>query len=235
MPAITAKPFGNLKRFGLGLLLACACAQGADSAAQKPRDFKATYAAKLSGLSVTAVRELKTLANGQQELIFRANSWLASIKESSQFDWNDNLRLVPNRYEYKRKGLGKDRYALLTFDWDNLRVTNNVQNKPWKMAVPPEALDKLSYQLQLRSDLINQVPVLSYAVADGGRLKTYTFEVMGEEVLDTPIGQLNTIKIKRSRSSGKSAKLICGWPRTGTTCWCACGKRKAMASTMKSP
>ncbi len=190
-----------LKQFRMGLLLALAAA--GLQAAEKPQDFKATYATKLSGFSITAVRELRTLDNGQQQLSFRAKSWFASIEEFSQFGWNGDSRLVPSSYEYHRRGLGRDRHAILTFDWKNGRVTNNVQNKPWGMDIPPEALDKLSYQMQLRSDLINQVPVLSYAVADGGHLKTYTFELLGEEVLDTPVGQLNTIKIKRTRATKK--------------------------------
>ena len=42
---------------------------------------------------------------------------------------------------------------------------------------------------------------MSYVIADGGRLKHYEFEVIGEEVIDTPVGQLNTIKATRVRDN----------------------------------
>lgn len=166
-------------------------------------EFNATYAAQLSGFSVTATRELKTLADGSQELRFSAESWLAKIEEVSQFQWSETGQLIPNNYEYHRTGLGRDRHAVLTFNWQKKRVTNNVQSKPWKMEIPEAALDKLSYQLQLRQDLLAQKPVLSYQVADGGRLKTYHFEVLKEETLDTPVGKLITVKVKKVRASGK--------------------------------
>lgn len=171
--------------------------------AEQPKDFSAIYAAKIHGFQVMATRELKTLADGKKKLSFKAKSWLASIEESSEFDWSEQAQLVPNNYQYHRTGLGKDRHAALTFDWHNKRVTNDVQNKPWEMPIQEKVLDKLSYQVQLRSDLINQRPVLSYQVADGGRLKTYQFEVLGEEVLTTPLGQFHTVKVKRTRSSRK--------------------------------
>ena len=49
---------------------------------------------------------------------------------------------------------------------------------------------------------------MKYQVADGGRLKTYTFEVLGEETLDTPTGKLSTIKIKRLRNHGKRVTYL---------------------------
>ena len=86
-------------------------------------------------------------------------------------------------------------------DWQAGQVTNNVQDKPWNMALPANTLDKLSYQLQLRQDLSNQrdIQQQQYTIADGGRLKHYRFETQGEEILSTPVGKLNTIKVKRIR------------------------------------
>jgi len=183
--------------------LVLACAPFGLSRAEAPKDFSAIYAAKIHGFEVKATRELKTLANGTQKLSFKATSWLANIEESSEFDWSEQAQLVPSSYQYHRTGLGKDRHADLSFDWQNKIVTNDVQNNPWEMSIPDRVLDKLSYQVQLRSDLINQRPVLSYQVADGGRLKTYHFEIMGEEVLNTPLGQFHTVKVKRTRSTRK--------------------------------
>lgn len=181
----------------LGLLMT------SSSLAAQPLPFEAVYQANYSGLKVTATRSLKILENGKQELRFSAKSWIAQIEEFSQFQWNDEGKLVPHVYEYHRTGLGKDRHAVLTFDWNQGQVTNNVQRKPWTMDLPEATLDKLSYQLQLRSDLLNQSPDLVYSVADGGRLKDYRFELQGEEVLDTPIGKVKAIKIKRLRKADK--------------------------------
>lgn len=169
----------------------------------RPKDFRAIYKAKFSGFSIEASRELHTLPNQQQQLSFRASTWLAKLNETSQFSWGDVGQLIPRRYEYHRSGLGKPRNAVLDFDWARLKVVNNVQEKPWSMSIPELTLDKLSYQLQLRSDLLNGKQSLQYDIADGGRLKTYLFEMVGEEMLQTRLGKLATVKIKKIRSTGK--------------------------------
>lgn len=161
--------------------------------------FNATYEANFNGIAVTATRSLSTRPDGLNELRFSAKSWLATIEESSVFRW-DTTRLQPQRYEYHRVGMGRDRHATVSFDWHKQEVTNDVAGKAWNMAVPTGALDKLSYQLQLQSDMLHQQPTPTYAVADGGKLKQYSFEVVKEEQLQTPVGLLNTIKIKRIRA-----------------------------------
>lgn len=173
-----------------------------------PKDFKAKYEATLAGISIKATSQLNTLQNGRRELRFSAKSWVADIEESSQFEWNIQGHLVPIHYEYHRTGFGRDRHAILSFDWADFKVTNNVQNKPWQMDIPPGALDKLSAQLQLRQDLVNKRSLRDYQVADGGKLKTYSYIVLGEEVLETSLGKLNTVKIRREKANSTKRSTI---------------------------
>ncbi|NIB41977.1 DUF3108 domain-containing protein [Pseudomaricurvus alkylphenolicus] len=194
-------------------LLACCLLMAGVTRAELPKPFEATYEARYGSLSITATRTLRELENGGQELRFAARSWLARIEEVSQFNWNREGHLVPERYSYSRTGLGRDREAHLDFDWQKLTVVNNVQKRPWSMSIPPQAMDKLSYQLQLRHDLLNRHtrendPELSYAIADGGRLKTYRFEVLGEEQLQTAVGRLNVVKVRKVREGSKRVTLL---------------------------
>ncbi|MAZ87061.1 MAG: hypothetical protein CL693_05415 [Cellvibrionaceae bacterium] len=171
--------------------------------AELPKPFNAVYKAEYGSLTITATRSLQKLSDDSMELRFAAKSWLARIEEVSHFQWDSEGQLVPTKYHYQRTGLGRDRQALLNFDWQNQKVVNNVQNKPWSMDLPQAALDKLSYQLQLRHDLINAKQDMSYKIADGGRLKTYDFRILGEETLSTPLGQLNAVKVERIRKNAK--------------------------------
>jgi len=191
-------------RLIFGLLLTASLS----AAAQLPQPFTATYQAEIKGFSVTAQRSLSVRKDGLLELSFNARSLFATIDESSQFNWLDGGQLRPQHYEYHRTGLGRDRHAKLSFNWPALMVTNDVQDKAWTMPLPEQAQDKLSYQLQLRHDLINQRTDMRYEVADGGRLKTYGFEVLGKEVLNTPLGKLNTVKVKRLRAHSDRQTLI---------------------------
>lgn len=171
--------------------------------AAQPLPFSADYKAQFNDITVTATRSLSTLASGEQLFSFKAETWLATLLESSQFHWGDDNTLIPQQYQYQRSVFGNKRNAVLNFNWQNNTVVNHVQNKSWSMHIPAMAQDKLSYQLQLRSDLINDKPSLKYHIADGGHLKTYLFEPQGEELLQTPIGPLQTIKIKKINAKGK--------------------------------
>lgn len=169
--------------------------------------FRAVYKADYKGLPIraTGIRELSRTADNDYLLSSSANSFVASITEQSRFSLSDDSQIIPNEYQYHRKGIGKNRDATLRFDWAALEVENDVQARPWKMSIPLGALDKLSYQLQMRHDLAAAHhqdlpwPDLTYQVADGGKLKTYQFSVVGLELVTTPVGKFNALRVTRVR------------------------------------
>ncbi len=174
------------------------------------KPFNAVYKARYHGIGVTAKRELKKLNDHDYQLYFEADSWIAKITEISQFQWreldNGNFQLQPMRYEYHREGLGRDRHAYLDFDWIARQVKNDVENKPWHMDITDGTLDKLSYQLQLRQDLLQNTDLIGYNIADGGNMKQYSFDIIDEEWLDTPVGKLKTLKVERLRKDSNKRK-----------------------------
>ena len=171
-------------------------------AVELPDTFSNEYSSSALGFKVTVKHELKPQSDGSHQMHFRAESWFASIDEVSnlKIDAEKGL-IVPQHYIYKRRIMGSNRDAELTFNWDARTVTNNVQNTTWRMDIAQHVQDKLSYQLQLQYDLANGKKDLVYQIADGGRLKEYSFEIVGEELLATPLGKVNTVKVKRSRDN----------------------------------
>ncbi|MFT4798732.1 MAG: hypothetical protein ACJAYE_001962 [Candidatus Azotimanducaceae bacterium] len=173
-----------------------------------PSLFRAVYKADYKGLPISAkgVRELTQDETGRYRLSSKATSIFASITETTEFTI-EGSEVIPYEYQYHRSGIGKKRDAILSFDWDSGTVLNDVQDKPWRMDVPTGALDKLLYQFKLREDLKAAYasgqpwPDLEYVIADGGKLKNYAFKVVGEEVIDTPLGKMNTIKAARVKDS----------------------------------
>lgn len=171
-------------------------------AASLPKTFSNEYTSTALGFKVTVTHSLKELDDGTHEMRFFARSWFASINEVSRLRIDEEKnQIIPLHYKYERRVMGRDRDAELTFDWDKKTVTNNVQNTSWKMDIAQRVQDKLSYQLQLQQDLINKRKSLVYQIADGGRLKEYGFEIVGDEILETPLGKVNTVKVKRSREN----------------------------------
>lgn len=172
--------------------------------ATAPVTFDNLYKAKLYGFNITVTNRLTDLGNGQFDLLFKADSMIGSITETSRMQWLADKKIIqPLHYVYKRRGLGKKRDANLSFNWQEKSVLNNVDNSRWQMNIVDQVQDKLSYQIQLAQELRAGKKKFTYQIADGGELKEYSFEVMGEELLETPLGKVNAIKVKRSRSNNK--------------------------------
>ncbi len=172
--------------------------------------FKAYYQANFSigvTLSGEAIRELRPAAQGGWELQIHAKAFLAKFNESSQFEMASG-RIRPLSYNYYRKSFGRKKTAQLIFDWDNLQVHNNIQNKPWSMPIDTDTYDKISYQLQLQLDLKAGREDLTYQIADGGRLKTYQFIRQAEETVQTPAGSFKAVKVLLQKENSDRTTLI---------------------------
>lgn len=191
-----------------GCLLSSLPAQ-ADTA-QLPA-FKATYTTAFDmgiSLSGEAVRQLQRTENGQWRFSSEAAAMMAGISEITRFDYRPSETITPLSYRYHRKVLGKSRKASIDFDWSRQSVTTVVKDKPWKMQVPAGTQDKLSYQLQLRLDLLAGKTRMVYPVADGGKLKEYRFKVVGEEEIDTPYGRYNAVRVMRDRGADADRETL---------------------------
>ncbi len=190
------------------LFIVLTCSLGLTATADElPKSFSNQYVSSAMGFRITVTHELLPQEEeGTYAMHFRAESWLGSIHETSILRWDEeNAQVIPLIYTYKRRGVGRNRDAELNFDWDNQNVINKVQNTRWKMDIAQKVQDKLSYQLQLQQDLLDGETKFVYQIADGGRLKAYGFEVVGEETLSTPLGKVETVKVKRSRENDERA------------------------------
>ncbi|WP_334079183.1 DUF3108 domain-containing protein [Microbulbifer sp. M83] len=181
----------------LVLFLVFSCLALAASA-QGLEPFSATYSASYNGIKVEARRELSG-AGDNWRLDFRADSFLADIREHSRFSLAD-ASITPRHYEYRRTGLGRNRHTSLNFE--NGRVVNVSKPDRTLENVPKDIHDKISYQLQLALDVAAGKEDLVYQVADGKRVRTYRFAVAGTEKLQTPLGPVDTVKVERVREEG---------------------------------
>lgn len=167
------------------------------------KPFLAAYELDWDGpisVSGDTIRQLNQNDNGEWLFKSKASSMFASIFEQSRFTLKNNT-LKPIHYTFKRSVFGKKRSAEISFDWLNKQVTNEVENKPWQMAVEEGVQDKLSYQLLLQQELSEGKTEFIYSVADGGILKEYKFRVDGKEQIKAPIGTYDAIRVKRVREA----------------------------------
>lgn len=120
------------------------------------------------------------------------------IIEESRWKHIDG-QLKPLDYSYKHTGSKKNRDVDIRFDWDKKVIINRVNEHTWKMPLENGVLDKLLYQYAIMVDLQKGLFPDTYTIADGGKMKTYHFERLGEETVTTPLGELETVKILRQK------------------------------------
>ena len=66
----------------------------------------------------------------------------------------------------------------------------------------------ITHRLQLRRDLSAGQQVFSYPVISRGKLKQYSYKVVSEQILQTAIGPLNTVKVERVIDDGDKSVSV---------------------------
>ncbi|TNF98396.1 MAG: DUF3108 domain-containing protein [Gammaproteobacteria bacterium] len=178
--------------------------------------FKATYSLTKEGTEVgLAHYELSKIDHTwwRYSATSEITGWLsyvvdADVTEQSIWRWNNGHMQVR---EYRYDQTGREKHVKLYFDWEKQRVTNDIDGDRWKMNILDGTLDKLSVNLALMAHMKQHQSNTSFAVADGGKLKTYIFNVAGKEMIETPLGHISCIKIKRNKRGRAKNKETTMW------------------------
>ncbi len=117
-------------------------------------------------------------------------------------------KIRPVSYKTQESGNKDDSYSL-KFDWVN-RVVRTNDTSPRKLSA--EGVDPLSLQVALRkilSDAGGNLPTqpIDLVVVEDDKEKTYSFRVIGRESLQTPIGNLEVVRLDRIDDSKRQLRL----------------------------
>jgi hypothetical protein len=138
----------------------------------------------------------------------------SQVLERSEGQWSPD-GFVPSHYSYFHHDGDQVRKVRVDFDWASGKAVNRAGGTTWSMPVPPATQDKLGQQLSLMNGLASGVHSLSIPVADGGRLKTYHYEVQGPETLHTATGDLIALKVIRRKDEHPSRLTLWSAPSLG--------------------
>lgn len=112
----------------------------------------------------------------------------------------DSKEVAPSSYHYSESANAADK-AEVHFDWPAMKAYTTSGGVTWAQEIETGTQDRLSQQLMVRLQLAQGQRELSYQVADGGKLKLYRFQVVGEEPIKTPYGRFSCLKVQRSKES----------------------------------
>lgn len=183
-----------------------------------PPFFEANYTMYSDDTKV-GVMQRRFFQRDDGQYSFRSESkttgFIALIKKVlivEESTWNlINSYFTPINYTYHHIKGKKERDVKINFDWQEKKITNSVNKSTWHMQTQIGIQDKLLYQLTIMSDLKSKQLPEHYAIADGGKIKQYQFERITDEILKTPLGEFNTIKLAMYKSNKKQETFL----------WCA--------------
>lgn len=193
--------FGALGRACLTVLLCLVgplTAVAGDGIDLRPVD--ARYRVVVSGIPVGMEARVELASRPQSEIFdiaFSIDHPVLKHHETSAFTWQE-CSARPYHYSYQSKGFGISRGGQVLFDWPSLRATGN--DEPY--VIPPGTVDAISLAMMARCQLAIGEQALEFDVAEPQGLRHLSFRVVGRELLDTPAGKFDTIKVERIYRNG---------------------------------
>ncbi len=103
--------------------------------------------------------------------------------------------------EYRQVRTDKDGTETIgaAFDWQQFQVDATVNDQATRLPVREGVVDPLSLHLKVMMDLKRDALPDHYSFIDDDEIKTYSIRLEGEETLETPLGDLRTVKISQNR------------------------------------
>lgn len=176
--------------------------------AQELGEFSAYYQARTNGMRGEAERHLLRQADGHYRLDVSLEARmlgvpLGKLKQSSVFKYEYGI-IQPADYSYQVTGITRD-YESVDFDWDTGSALSQEDDNSWTVELGDTTLDQLSYQvalaLRLEEGNAGIGDEFEFEIVDGPNLETHLYRLTAEEILETPLGELNTVKLERIRNN----------------------------------
>ena len=182
------------------LLLSTAPAQALlNEPAPLLKPYSATYHLVKGGMAAEVERHLERSGDSHWQLHDSARVLFFSLQETAIVSF-DGQNIKPIKYRY-RQSPGKSKDQTIRYNWKEKEATFDLDDGQRRTELKPETFDKLSYQLQLRLDLLagRLHQPRTYNLVDRGRHKQYRVEKVGEEILTIDQRQMQTVKLRQTR------------------------------------
>lgn len=180
-------------------LMILGIATHAEAAPFEFKNYQASYTLRYDGIPFgNSTTTFSTDEKGHYTLCIDNKSTMSflqgAVRECSAGIFTPHT-VKPLTYDYDYKRNSDHQHIHIDFDWRKNTATMTTEKSRWHIDIPPTTQDKISYQLLIRRGLSQGQTTFSFPVADGGKLKTYEFNVKDK--------QNNTIQLSRTPMPSK--------------------------------
>lgn len=128
------------------------------------------------------------------------------IEEQSTFilaGSDGEIHLQPQSYRYRQDD-ERRRQVDAEFDWKEQMITHVYRGNEVTETFNEPVLDRLTATVFIMNALRNEFTETELSIFDSGKIKQVQFINKGMEVLDTPLGNVETIRVVNRNASGGS-------------------------------
>jgi len=129
--------------------------------------------------------------------------------ESTRFDLDNAGQVRATEYLCRSCDFGnKGGLMNIAYDWTSGSALFTSGGEELEFALEPRAMDRKAWEIQKMVALAAGMALGVEPTIEGGKLKLYSGERMGEETLDTGAGEMQTVKYRRQREGSDNFQFI---------------------------
>ena len=137
----------------------------------------------------------------------QSRSFLVKNLEQSEFSWNE---CAPRSQQYRHefRGFGIRREHTMSFDWAKHEVLFDDGDEKGHYPVGDDTLDELTMLLKAQCLFAEGLREFTLEAAYGDKVRSHTFVVTGEEEIETPAGNIQTLVIEKRRKKDSQRRTV---------------------------
>ena len=128
--------------------------------------------------------------------------------ESTRFALEEGEQVSPIAYLCRSCDGKKDGLVEIDYDWAMKRASYSDRGDEQEFELQPRAMDRKAWEIQTMLDLGAGRSLGVQPTVEGGKLKLYDGQRLGEETLKTPAGEMETVKYRRQREGSENFQYI---------------------------
>ena len=128
--------------------------------------------------------------------------------ESSRFLVDGEGRVLPRGYLCRSCDGRKDGMVEIAYDRNANLASYNDNDESLEFPLDEQAMDRKAWEIQTMLDIAGGRAMDIEPTLEGGQLKLYQGEKLGEETLATRAGELQTVKYRRQREGSENFQYL---------------------------
>jgi hypothetical protein len=178
--------------------------------ASQPASITASYDVYQNGLPVAVVQETFEKNGAQYRIVSESNpTGLLALFVRTRIKIHSSgavtpAGLRPEQFDYGRLD-DASKNVSAAFDWraGQLHMTFDGRNET--VALPQDKQDRVSLMYQFMFLPTEKFSDLAFHMTNGKKVEPYRYRLAGTEMIDTPLGKLNTLRLVKQREPGDNA------------------------------